>query len=188
MVEVSDDQFWFTHALVADAIVHQLLGRERRRLHERCFEAVRRAPMLDHASLAYHAQGADRHDEVPAIARRGAAEYLDKGHTFSALRLAAQGLAEAPNDPELLAIATEAAWRLDFAREALGTATALVEGGRRAARSHRRPALRRPPAPRARRGEAASLGPLGELEALRPTASTTSACAAWPRGRWPSCT
>ena len=121
VVEVSDDQFWFSHALVADAIVHQLLGRERRRLHERCFEAVRRAPMLDHASLAYHAQGADRHDEVPAIARRGATRYLEKGLTFSALRLAAEGLAEAPNDPELLAVATEAAWRLDFLAEALTT-------------------------------------------------------------------
>ncbi len=121
VVEVSDDQFWFSHALVADAIVHQLLGRERRRLHERCFEAVRIAPMLDHASLAYHAQGADRHDEVPAIARRGAARYLEKGLTFSALRLAAEGLAEAPNDPELLAVATEAAWRLDFLSEALTT-------------------------------------------------------------------
>jgi DNA-binding CsgD family transcriptional regulator len=122
VVEVADDQFWFSHALVADAIVHQLLGRERRRLHERCFEAVRRAPMLDHASLAYHASGADRHDEVPAIARRGAARYLEKGLTFSALRLAAEGLAEAPNDPELLAVATDAAWRLDFTAEALATA------------------------------------------------------------------
>jgi DNA-binding CsgD family transcriptional regulator len=121
VVEVSDDQFWFSHALVADAVVHQLLGRERRRLHERCFEAVRRAPMLDHASLAYHAQGADRHDEVPAIARRGATRYLEKGLTFSALRLAAEGLAEAPNDPELLAVATETAWRLDFLGEALTT-------------------------------------------------------------------
>ena len=89
--EVSDDQFWFTHALVADAIVHQLLGRERRRLHERCFEAVRTAPVLDHASLARHAQGADRHDEVPAIARRGASRYLQKGLTFSALRLGGRG-------------------------------------------------------------------------------------------------
>ncbi len=121
--EVSDDQFWFTHALTADAIVHQLLGRERRRLHERCFEAVRTAAELDHASLARHAQGADRHDEVPAIARRGATRYLRKGLTFSALRLAAEGLAEAPNDPELLAVATEAAWRLDFASEALEMAT-----------------------------------------------------------------
>jgi DNA-binding CsgD family transcriptional regulator len=122
VVEVSDDQFWFSHALVADAIVHQLLGRERRRLHERCFEAVRRAPVLDHASLAFHAQGADRHDEVPGIARRGAARYLEKGLTFSALRLAAEGLSEAPNDAELLAVATEAAWRLDFTTEALETA------------------------------------------------------------------
>ncbi len=80
-----------------------------------------RSPVLDHASLAFHAQGADRHDEVPAIARRGAARYLDKGLTFSALRLAAEGLAEAPNDPELLAVATEAAWRLDFGAEALTT-------------------------------------------------------------------
>ena len=139
VVEVSDDQFWFSHALVADAIVHQLLGRERRRLHERCFEAVRRAPVLDHASLAYHAQGADRHDEVPAIARRGAARYLEKGLTFSALRLAAEGLAEAPNDPELLAVATEAAWRLDFVDEALATAMRWVKVAVEAARPHRAP-------------------------------------------------
>ena len=165
VVEVSDDQFWFSHALVADAVIHQLLGRERRRLHERCFEAVRRAPVLDHASLAYHAQGAGRHDEVPAIARRGAARYLAKGLTFSALRLAADGLAEAPNDPELLAVATEAAWRLDFAGEALGTAIRWakvavevidrIEALRFVARLHFE-----------LDDEAASLGPLGELEAL----------------------
>jgi DNA-binding CsgD family transcriptional regulator len=127
VVEVSDDKFWFSHALVADAIVHQLLGRERRRLHERCFEVVRRAPALDHASLAYHARGAERHDEIPAIARRGAAKYLEKGLTFAALRLADEGLGEAPNDPELLAVATEAAWRLDFLEEALTTAVRWVK-------------------------------------------------------------
>ena len=123
VIETSDDQFWFSHALVAEAIVDQLLGRERRRLHERCFEAVRMAPVLDHTSLARHAQGAGRHDEVPAIARKGAARYLQQGFTFAALRLAAEGLGEAPNDPELLAVATEAAWRLDFQDEALDTAT-----------------------------------------------------------------
>jgi DNA-binding CsgD family transcriptional regulator len=64
---------------------------------------------------------------VPAIARRGAAGYLDKGLTFSALRLAAEGLAEAPNDPELLAVATEAAWRLDFLAEALATGLRWVK-------------------------------------------------------------
>src|SRR5262245_59598324 len=127
VVEVSDDKFWFSHALVADAIVHQLLGRERRRLHERCFEVVRLRPSPDHASLAYHARGAERHDEIPAIARRGAARYLEKGLTFAALRLADEGLGEAPNDPELLAVATEAAWRLDFVEEALGTASRWVK-------------------------------------------------------------
>jgi DNA-binding NarL/FixJ family response regulator len=127
VLEVSDDKFWFSHALVADAIVHQLLGRERRRLHERCFEVVRRAPTLDHASLAYHARGAERHDEIPAIARRGATKYLEKGLTFAALRLADEGLGEAPNDPELLAVATEAAWRLDFLDEALITAVRWVK-------------------------------------------------------------
>src|SRR5215212_4116125 len=127
VVEVSDDKFWFSHALVADAIVHQMLGRERRHLHERCFEVVRRAPPLDHASLAYHARGAERHDEIPAIARRGAAKYLEKGLTFAALRLADEGLGEAPNDPELLAIATEGAWRLDFLDEALTTAVRWVK-------------------------------------------------------------
>ncbi len=151
VVEVSDDQFWFSHALVADAVVHQLLGRERRRLHERCFEAVRRTPMLDHAALAYHARGAGRHDEVPAIARRGAASYLDKGLTFAALRLAAEGLAEAPSDPELLAVATEAAWRLDFLDEALATALRWVKIAVEPEERIDAAALRLPALPRAQR-------------------------------------
>jgi DNA-binding CsgD family transcriptional regulator len=122
VVEVADDSFWFAHALVADAIEHQLLGRERRRLHERSFEAVRAAPTVNHAALAHHAIGAGRYDEVPAIARKGAPKYLAQGHTFQALRLAADALGEAPSDPELLAVATDAAWRLNFLDEALGTA------------------------------------------------------------------
>ena len=122
VVEVADDTFWFTHALVADAIEHQLLGRERRRLHERSFEAVRARPVVNFAALAHHAIGAGRYDEVPTIARKGGPKYLAKGHTFQALRLAADALGEAPNDPELLAVATEAAWRLNFLDEALGTA------------------------------------------------------------------
>ena len=152
VVEVSDDQFWFTHALVADAIVHQLLGRERRRLHERCFEAVRRSPMLDHSSLAYHAQGADRHDEVPAIARKGAAGYLDKGpHVLGA----AAGRPGAGRGPQRLRAAGHRHRGGVAARLRPGGAGhghALVEGGRRGARPHRGPALRGPAALRARRG------------------------------------
>jgi hypothetical protein len=41
VVEPEDDTFWFGHALVADAVQQQLLGRERRRLHERSLTALR---------------------------------------------------------------------------------------------------------------------------------------------------
>ena len=37
-------------------------------------------------------------------------------------RLASDGLAEAPDDPQLLAVATDAAWRLQFSAEAIGYA------------------------------------------------------------------
>ena len=49
------------------------------------------------------------------------------------MRLAADALGEAPDDPELLAVATDAAWRLNFLDEALGTAAALGAGRRGAA-------------------------------------------------------
>lgn len=118
VVEESEDKFWLTHALVADAVDRQLIGRERRRLHQRCFEAERRLAEPDHAALAHHALGAGRFDEVPAIAREGAPRYLARGASFQALRLAGAALAETPDDPLLLGVATEAAWRLDFRDEA----------------------------------------------------------------------
>ncbi len=122
VVEPEDDTFWFGHALVADAVQQQLLGRERRRLHERSFAALRAQREPDHAALARHALGAGQYELIPAIAREGARGYLDHGASFQALRLASEALAEAPNDPELLAVATDAAWRLEFGREALAYA------------------------------------------------------------------
>lgn len=122
VVEPDDDTFWFGHALVADAVQQQLLGRERRRLHERSFDALKAQSEPDHAALARHALGAGQFELIPAIAREGARRYLDRGASFQALRLASEALAEAPNDPELLAVATDAAWRLEFTREALAYA------------------------------------------------------------------
>ena len=119
VVESDDDTFWFGHALVADSVQQQLLGRERRRLHERSFAALKAQAEPDHAALARHALGAGQFELIPAIAREGARRYLDRGASFQALRLASEALAEAPNDPELLAVATDAAWRLEFTREAL---------------------------------------------------------------------
>jgi len=119
VIEPSDDRFWFAHALVADAVHQQLIGRERRRLHERSLAALRSMPEPDHAALARHALGAGQFDLIPSIAREGARRYLDRGASFQALRLASEGLAEAPTDPELLAVATDAAWRLEYGDEAL---------------------------------------------------------------------
>ena len=121
-VEPVDDTFWFGHALVADAVQQQLLGRERRRLHERSLTALRAMAEPDHAALARHALGSGQFDLIPAIAREGARRYLDRGASFQALRLASEALAEAPNDPELLAVATDAAWRLEYGVEALAYA------------------------------------------------------------------
>ena len=114
-----------------------VLPRPRRRRHRRtscsaasgggCTSAASRpcagAPVLDHAVARATTPGAGRHDEVAGDRPHGRARGTSsRGSTFQALRLAAEGLAEAPNDPELLAVATEAAWRLDFVAEALDTA------------------------------------------------------------------
>ena len=119
LVEPVNDHFWFAHALVADAVQQQLLGRERRRLHERSLNALQAQPEPDHAALARHAGGAGQFDMIAPIAREGARRYLDRGASFQALRLAGHALMEAPDDAELLRVATDAAWRLDFLAEAL---------------------------------------------------------------------
>ena len=120
LVEPITDHFWFAHALVADTVAQQLLGRQRRRLHERALVALQADPEADHASLARHAAGAGHFEQVVPIARAGARAYLDRGASFQALRLASNALEEEPDDVELLRVATDAAWRLDFLNEALG--------------------------------------------------------------------
>ena len=53
VVEEDDDEFSFRHALVRDAVEGQLLGRERRRLHEQALQALReRARPTSPTSLA----------------------------------------------------------------------------------------------------------------------------------------
>ena len=129
--EVGDDRFWFTHALTADTVSGGLIGRERRRLHRRCLVALgaddaageERGRRTDHAALIRHAIGAGRFEDVGRFAKAGAQAALDAGRTFLALRLASQGLEEECDDIELLAVATEAAWRLDFLDEAAAHAT-----------------------------------------------------------------
>jgi len=117
--ETRNDRLWFSHALLAESVTQQLLGRERRRLHEASFETISRMAPDDYAALAHHANGAGRFEDIVNIARIGSRAYLDRGATFQALRLATLGLGECPDDAGLLSVATEAAWRLDFLSEAL---------------------------------------------------------------------
>jgi DNA-binding CsgD family transcriptional regulator len=112
VVEEEPDVFAFRHALTREAVAGRLLGRERRRLHEKALGALQEAGSDDWAAIAWHAEGAGRYDEMVEAARAGAAHYLQRGATAEALRLAEQGLAEAERDPDLLAAASKAAWLL----------------------------------------------------------------------------
>jgi DNA-binding CsgD family transcriptional regulator/tetratricopeptide (TPR) repeat protein len=109
LVEAGEDEFTFRHALVREAIAGQLLGRERRRLHEAALDTLLRGG-ADPALVAHHAQRAGRFDDMVAAARRGAAAYVDIGSPYQALELAEIGLEEACEDVALLSTAARAAW------------------------------------------------------------------------------
>jgi DNA-binding CsgD family transcriptional regulator/tetratricopeptide (TPR) repeat protein len=119
LVEECDDEFSFRHALGRDAVEGQLLGRERRRLHESALTALRATCPTDYAGLARHAGGAGRYEEVVALGRVGVEHYLRRGSTYQALQLATDALGEAPDDAELLGGAARAAWLVGLYDEAL---------------------------------------------------------------------
>jgi DNA-binding CsgD family transcriptional regulator/tetratricopeptide (TPR) repeat protein len=110
MVETGEDEFGFRHALVREAVEEQLLGRQRRRLHEIALDRLLAGGDDDYAMIAHHARGAGRYDDLVAAARRGCAAYLALGSAYQALQLAETGLEELPDDAELLAGAAHAAW------------------------------------------------------------------------------
>jgi DNA-binding CsgD family transcriptional regulator len=122
LVEPEPDRFEFRHALVRDAVAGQLLGRERRRLHQRALDALERLAPEALVGRARHAAGAGNLDEFVALARRAARDELSRGSSFLALRVADEALMEEPTDAELLGVATEAAWLVGLDDEALGYA------------------------------------------------------------------
>jgi DNA-binding CsgD family transcriptional regulator/tetratricopeptide (TPR) repeat protein len=119
VVEEEPDVFAFRHALTREAIAGRLLGRERRRLHEKALAALQETTRTDHAAIAWHAGGAGRYDEMVEAARAGAWSYLQQGATAEALRLAEQGLSEADRDLDLLAAASKAAWLVGLLDDAI---------------------------------------------------------------------
>ena len=112
LVEDENDVFTFRHALTREAVADSMLGREQRRLHERALGELRAMGSTDHAALARHAFGAHRYEEVVELAREGAARYLRESSMTQALQLAEMGLAEAPDDRQLLEIASRASFEL----------------------------------------------------------------------------
>jgi DNA-binding CsgD family transcriptional regulator/tetratricopeptide (TPR) repeat protein len=119
LVEDDEDEFGFRHDLVREAVAGQLLGRERRRLHEQALTALRAMGCGDPAEMALHAAGAGRYDEMVELAREGIVHYRTCGSSFQVLRLAVEALAEAPDDHFLLEAAARAAWLLGYFDEAI---------------------------------------------------------------------
>jgi DNA-binding CsgD family transcriptional regulator len=131
LLEAEADVFSFRHALAREAIESDLLGRERRRLHEAALAALQAAESTDHAALAHHARGAGRYDEMVDSARAGARAALAAGAVLRALALAELGLSEAEDDPELLAIASRSAWLAGLGHDAMGHAQRRLRVARR---------------------------------------------------------
>ncbi|MEV7629070.1 AAA family ATPase [Actinoplanes sp. NPDC089786] len=119
LVESGEDEFAFRHALVREAIADQMLGRQRRRLHETALEVLLGGGSSDPALVAHHARGAGRYDDLVAAARQGTELYLSIGSAYQALQLAEMGLEEAPDDTELLGGAARAAWLAGLLDDAL---------------------------------------------------------------------
>ena len=126
LVESGDDEFMFRHALVREAIAGQLLGRQRRRLHEAALDALLAAGSADPAMVAHHAQRAGRYDDMVTAARAGTSLYLSIGSPYQALQLAEMGLDEAVDDPELLGGAAQAAWLAGLVDDAVGLRPTLA--------------------------------------------------------------
>jgi DNA-binding CsgD family transcriptional regulator len=122
LVESDDDEFSFRHALLREALTGQLLGRQRRRLHEAALDALLAGGEADPALVAHHARGAGRYADMVSAARRGTASYLAIGSAYQALQLAELGLEEVPEDLDLLAGAARAAWLAGLVADADGYA------------------------------------------------------------------
>jgi DNA-binding CsgD family transcriptional regulator/tetratricopeptide (TPR) repeat protein len=117
--ETEPDAFAFRHALTREAVAGQLLGRQRRRLHEAALDALLATGSDDHAALAVHAAGAGDWDALVVHSRLGAKRFMAEGSSAQALRLAELGLAESADDMGLRALASRAAWAVGLATVAL---------------------------------------------------------------------
>jgi hypothetical protein len=129
LLEAENDVFAFHHELAREAVEGELLGRERRLLHEAALAALEGSGSPDLAAVARHAQGAGRYGDMVDAARRGAERYLGSGSTYTALQLAELGLSEG-EDLGLRALAARAAWLAGLSADAMSHAEAWLAGAR----------------------------------------------------------
>src|SRR5205807_412091 len=93
LVETEADVFSFRHALTREAVAGQLLGRERRRLHEKALVTLQELGRDDYAGLAHHA-------EEGAALRHLARVHWERGRSDLQLSMAEAALALAePGGP-----------------------------------------------------------------------------------------
>ena len=133
LVEGEADVFSFRHALAREAIEADLLGRERRRLHHAALDALRRgrqrrlrshrAPRIRRRAVRRHGRGRAR--------RRAAITAFGIDATRRS-QLAELGLSEVVDDPELLDIASRAAWLCGLLPDARSLAGRRIVEARRA--------------------------------------------------------
>ena len=120
LVEAGEDEFRFRHALVREALAEQMLGRQRRRLHEAALEALLAAGISDPAMVAAPRPGrrAVRRDarRRPPRAPRSTSP---SARAYQALQLAEMGLDEVLRRRRLLAAAARAAWLAGLLEDAL---------------------------------------------------------------------
>lgn len=110
VVEPEVDVFRFRHELVRESVLASLLGREKRRLHERAWIATVEHRPDAYAELARHAAASGRLDDLARLAPNGIRHYMARGSTRQALVLAELTLEHWPDDVVLLELAARAAW------------------------------------------------------------------------------
>ncbi len=133
LVEHAPDVLAFRHVLMREAVLGELLARERRTIHERALAALAADEDPDPALLAHHALGTGQRREAAAHARVAAERALHRGAPRQALRLADIAVAEYGTDRDLRALATRAAAQVtEFdvaATHAVAWARAATEAG-----------------------------------------------------------
>lgn len=143
LVEHEPDVFGFRHDLAREAAEQRLLGRERRRIHQAAFDALRASGSRNDAAMAHHAMHAGLPDDLVDIARTGSERYLRKGSTHQALELAELALSESGDDLALRSTAMRAAWLVGLHDDAIHHGEVLAREAERAGDLVRRSEARR---------------------------------------------